>query len=355
MSAEEMNNTTPAEEPMFAGLKKKSKKAKVNFDDFMSQDAPTTAADVASATVAEEAKEMDAGGAAPADAPAADDGTDMFADLKKKSKKKKKEIPLDLEASTPGDATPTTETTADAGEMGDFGDLKKKKKSSKKKAAFDIEAFEKEIEGGENNDEGGDYNGDSAELDREIGDDVFGSNENPEADDAASKLGHEAWVGTDRDYTYPELLTRFYALLHSHNPELAGDKKKFTLVPPQVNREGTKKTVFANIADICRRMRRQPKHLIEFIYAELGTSGSVDGSNRLMIKGRYTQKNIENVLKKYIVEYVMCKTCKSSDTILEKENRLYFIICEACGSKRSVSAIKTGFQAQIGRRKAQAT
>jgi translation initiation factor 2 subunit 2 len=100
-----------------------------------------------------------------------------------------------------------------------------------------------------------------------------------------------------------QLLTRFYALLHSHNPELAGDKKKFTLVPPQVNREGTKKTVFANISDICRRMRRQPKHLMEFIFAELGTSGSVDGAQRLMIKGRYTQKNMENVLKKYIGEF----------------------------------------------------
>ncbi|KAJ9126622.1 hypothetical protein QFC24_001651 [Naganishia onofrii] len=355
MSAEELNNAG-AEEPMFAGLKKKSKKAKVNFDDFMSQDAPTTAADAATATIAESEEKIDAGeeGGAPADAPAADDGGDMFADLKKKSKKKKKEIPLDLEASTPGDATPTEDTTAEAGEMGDFGDLKKKKKSSKKKAAFDIEAFEKEIEGGENDYEGG-ADGDAADLDRELGDDVFGGNDNADVDDETSKLGHEAWVGTDRDYTYPELLTRFYALLHSHNPELAGDKKKFTLVPPQVNREGTKKTVFANIADICRRMRRQPKHLMEFLFAELGTSGSVDGSQRLMIKGRYTQKNMENVLKKYIVEYVMCKTCKSSDTILEKENRLYFIICEACGSKRSVSAIKTGFQAQIGRRKAQAT
>jgi translation initiation factor 2 subunit 2 len=29
--------------------------------------------------------------------------------------------------------------------MGEFGDLKKKKKSSKKKAAFDLEAFEKEV------------------------------------------------------------------------------------------------------------------------------------------------------------------------------------------------------------------
>jgi translation initiation factor 2 subunit 2 len=29
--------------------------------------------------------------------------------------------------------------------MGEFGDIKKKKKSSKKKAAFDLEAFEKEV------------------------------------------------------------------------------------------------------------------------------------------------------------------------------------------------------------------
>lgn len=101
MSAEELNNTTPvAEEPMFAGLKKKSKKAKVNFDDaeLTNQDAANTAADAASSSVADAEKKIDAGGdgSAPTDAPAADDGVDMFADLKKKTKKKKKEIPLDL-------------------------------------------------------------------------------------------------------------------------------------------------------------------------------------------------------------------------------------------------------------------
>jgi translation initiation factor 2 subunit 2 len=190
-------------------------------------------------------------------------------------------------------------------------------------------------------------------------------------------------------------------MLHSHNPELAGDKKKLTLVPPQVTREGPKKTMFANLAEICRRMHRQPKHLMEFLFAELGTSGSVDAQQRLIIKGRYTQKSMENVLRRYIggcldvtavwvngtfvdqlnrfiapiVEYVVCKTCKSPDTLLNKENRLYFITCESCGSResthahlllslassplidtfhlfpgRSVAAIKTGFQAQVGRR-----
>jgi len=95
-------------------------------------------------------------------------------------------------------------------------------------------------------------------------------------------------------------LKRFFTLLHTHNPELAGEKRRYTIVPPQVAREGTKKTVFANLTDICRRMHRQPEHVIHFLYSELGTQGSVDGAQRLVMKGRYTQKQIENVLRKYI-------------------------------------------------------
>jgi len=72
----------------------------------------------------------------------------------------------------------------------------------------------------------------------------------------------------------------------------------------------------------------------------------------LVIKGRFQQKQIENVLRRYIVEYVTCKTCRSPNTKLEKgENRLYFVECLNCGSRRSVTAIKSGFTAQVGKRK----
>jgi translation initiation factor 2 subunit 2 len=91
------------------------------------------------------------------------------------------------------------------------------------------------------------------------------------------------------------------------------------------------------------------------MFAEMGTTGSVDGSARLVIRGRFQQKQIEHVLRRYIVEYVTCKTCKSPDTLLTKENRIFFMSCESCGSRRSVNAIKTGFQAQVGRRKKAAT
>lgn len=92
-------------------------------------------------------------------------------------------------------------------------------------------------------------------------------------------------------------------------------------------------------------MHRQPKHLLDFLLAELGTSGSVDGNSQLIIKGRFQQKQIENVLRRYIKEYVTCHTCRSPDTILQKDTRLFFLQCETCGSRCSVASIKSGFQA----------
>ncbi|XP_016092107.1 eukaryotic translation initiation factor 2 subunit 2-like [Sinocyclocheilus grahami] len=160
-----------------------------------------------------------------------------------------------------------------------------------------------------------------------------------------------AWAGSERDYTYDELLLRVFNIMREKNPDMvAGEKRKFVMKPPQVVRVGTKKTSFVNFTDICKLLHRQPKHLLAFLLAELGTCGSIDGNNQLVIKGRFQQKQIENVLRRYIKEYVTCHTCRSPDTILQKDTRLYFLQCETCHSRCSVASIKTGFQAVTGKR-----
>lgn len=83
-----------------------------------------------------------------------------------------------------------------------------------------------------------------------------------------------------------------------------GEKRKYTIPPPNVQREGSKKTLFANIVEICQRMKRSPEHVIQFLFAELGTTGSVAGAGQLIIRGRFQQKGIENVLKRYISELI---------------------------------------------------
>ena len=109
------------------------------------------------------------------------------------------------------------------------------------------------------------------------------------------------WQGSERDYTYEELLSRVFNIMREKNPDMiTGEKRKFVMKPPQVNRVGTKKTSFSNFADICKLLRRQEKHLLNFLLIELGTSGSLDINHQLTIKGKFQQKQIENVLRRYI-------------------------------------------------------
>lgn len=94
-----------------------------------------------------------------------------------------------------------------------------------------------------------------------------------------------------QDLKYPQLLERFFRILNDNHPDLmSGTAKSYKIPPPQCLREGNKKTIFANIADICKRMKRSDEHVTSYLFAELGTSGSVDGTRRLVIKGRFQQK-----------------------------------------------------------------
>jgi len=155
------------------------------------------------------------------------------------------------------------------------------------------------------------------------------------------------------DLSYEELLSRFYEQLHLSQPDRgSASSKNLKIPPPQCLREGNKKTIFANLSEIAERLERTEEHITQFLFAEMGTTGSVDGSRRLVIKGRFQAKQIESLLRRYIQDYVSCKTCRSLNTVLAKgENRLWYITCQTCGSRRTVPAIKSGFSAQIGKRR----
>ena len=47
-------------------------------------------------------------------------------------------------------------------------------------------------------------------------------------------------------------------------------------------------------------MHRQPDHVMAFLLSELGTSGSLDGQQRLVVKGRFAPKSFEANLRKYV-------------------------------------------------------
>lgn len=203
--------------------------------------------------------------------------------------------------------------------------------------------------------------GDSAPVVQLIGAEV------PQCSDAFSSLS-----GPDE---YKLLLSRFFALLHADHPEIADSSKMVNKrIPALVLLKESKKTIFASCPKLCEYLKRSDEHVAQYLFAELGTTGNFDGTRRLIIKGKFQQMQLETVIKRYMGEYVHCQTCKTLDTDLKKgENRLVFLTCNKCESRRSVryvlrtnnsllsvlptdtlptnSAIKTGFKAHVGRRK----
>lgn len=310
----------------------------------------------------------------------------MFdASIKKKKKTKKKIFDIEAALSEGNDADltnthensngdkenqePSKGNDMDFDETLDLDNFGKKKKK-KKKTTFNLDELEGALpdskDGVDVADKGDDLE-DDFDIDMDFSkskkkkkrkkdlDELVAEEEERKQEERDNELEDErqTWVGSDRDYTYEELLTRVFEIMREKNPDMvAGKKQKFVMRPPQVVRIGTKKTSFANFTEICKTLHRVPKHLLDFLLAELGTSGSVDGNSQLIIKGRFQQKQIENVLRRYIKEYVTCHTCRSPDTILQKDTRLFFLQCETCGSRCSVASIKSGFQAVTSKRAA---
>ncbi|TGZ64894.1 hypothetical protein CRM22_006167 [Opisthorchis felineus] len=194
------------------------------------------------------------------------------------AKKKKKAKPLDIPDAV---ATETGETDPLIDEL---------KLKKKKKVAINEEDIDELAE----------------KLDDELSFGGKKKKKKPKTGDAEGGLGTwepDTLVKENVDasgFTYEMLLTRVFTQLGTLNPELVSDqKRRLVMVPPQMARVGTKKTLFVNFATICRFLNREQSHLTTYILAELGTQGSVDANGALLIRGRYQSKHMEPVLRNY--------------------------------------------------------
>jgi len=98
------------------------------------------------------------------------------------------------------------------------------------------------------------------------------------------------------------------------------------------------RTFIANFIDITNNIRRDPKHLAKYLFRELAKPGHIDG-NRLVLQGKVIKSLIDDKIKNYIKEFVYCQECNRPDTHFEKEERIIFLKCEACGAKQVLRRI----------------
>ncbi|MEM5879546.1 MAG: translation initiation factor IF-2 subunit beta [Candidatus Aenigmatarchaeota archaeon] len=132
---------------------------------------------------------------------------------------------------------------------------------------------------------------------------------------------------------YEELLKKAMEKL----PKKAEDKKRFIVPGVEFEFSGTR-TIFKNFGTIANVLRREYGHFSKYLLKELATPGSIEGNN-LIFQRKLPSGLLQEKVNSYIKKFVYCKVCGEPDTKLVKEDRVTFLVCEACGAKYPVENI----------------
>ena len=95
------------------------------------------------------------------------------------------------------------------------------------------------------------------------------------------------------------------------------------------------KFLIKNFKKIAEYLKRDPKHLAKQLMLSLASSGNIEG-DVLVLNSKLRRDVVQQKLEDYIKKYVFCKVCGEPDTKLIKENKVYFIQCDACDARYAV-------------------
>ena len=109
---------------------------------------------------------------------------------------------------------------------------------------------------------------------------------------------------------------------------------RFELPPVDVTWEG-QKTYLRNFAEYPKILRRDSAKLLQYLAKEFAVPAERVGDSAVFI-GKRDPDDFTRLLKIYVSDYIRCPTCQSPDTKIEKEKRIHFLICEACGAKSTI-------------------
>lgn len=119
-------------------------------------------------------------------------------------------------------------------------------------------------------------------------------------------------------------------------PESVFNAERFEIPKVTGHVEGNK-TVISNFRQIAGVLRRPVDHLLKFVLRELATPGSLN-NNMLMLKSKVPASKINEKIRKYANEFVICSDCGKPDTQISKEGAVSYMKCNACGAKHAVKS-----------------
>ena len=127
--------------------------------------------------------------------------------------------------------------------------------------------------------------------------------------------------------TYEEMLKKAIKEI----PESVFERDRFEIPKVMGHIQGNR-TIISNFWQIADTLRRNPEHLLKYVLKELATPGNLK-KNGLLIGAKVPASRINEKIKQYANEFVLCKQCGKPDTKIEKDGSIAHLKCAACGTK----------------------
>ena len=120
-------------------------------------------------------------------------------------------------------------------------------------------------------------------------------------------------------------------------PEVVFIKERFE-IPKAVGHIQGNRTIISNFLQIASSLRREVNHLLKYVLKELATPGEIKKSGALILGTKVPASRINDKIRQYANEFVLCLECGKPDTQIVKEGELTYMKCTACGAKNVVKA-----------------
>src|SRR3989338_2734820 len=114
-------------------------------------------------------------------------------------------------------------------------------------------------------------------------------------------------------------------------PEQVLQKDRFEIPKVTGHIQGNR-TIISNFLQIANTLRRDNEHFLKYILKELASPGELKKSGSLILGTKIAASRINEKIRQYANEFVLCVECGKPDTKLEKEGSLTYMKCTACGA-----------------------
>ena len=120
-------------------------------------------------------------------------------------------------------------------------------------------------------------------------------------------------------------------------PEQVLQKDRFEIPKVTGHIQGNR-TIISNFLQIANTLTRANEHFLQYILKELASPGELKKSGSLILGTKIAASRINEKIRQYANEFVLCVECGKPDTKLEKEGSLTYMKCTACGAKHIVKS-----------------